>query len=112
MPSLRSSGVCSREGDWSGKGEKGDGGDGARSSHRLLCGRETFGGLGLGSGGYAHPQAWLQKESWACLETRFSRLPCSSRLVDGREIHFIRNIRSTAQQRSQWASLLQDALGG
>lgn len=62
MPSLRSSGVCSREGDWSRKGEKGDGGDGARSSHRLLCGREAFGELGLGSGGYVHLEAWLQKE--------------------------------------------------
>lgn len=42
MPSLWTSGVCSREGDWSWKGKKGDGVDGAHTCHKLLCGRETF----------------------------------------------------------------------
>ena len=42
MPSLWSGSVCSREGDWSWKGKKWDGVDGAHTCHRLLCGREAF----------------------------------------------------------------------
>lgn len=102
-----------------------------RRGMELLCGRDTFRegldlsprllqagllrlqpGLGLGSSGHAHLEAWHQMEILACLETRFSRLPRTYRLVDGREMHFILNIWSTAQHTSRWMSLLLDVLGG